>query len=170
MTKKIGVFLSAAAFTVFAATAAEAQVSMGVGGGPAFAGGDQSGTGWHAQLSLGMGMPMLPVGLRVDGLWAQWPGDGATDRMLGGTANAELAFPGVLFSPYFLGGVGLYNTRIQHGHATPDEDTGIGFNAGLGARFGFGGLAAFAETRVHFVNTDHAGSVQMIPLTFGIRF
>jgi hypothetical protein len=166
MKKTIGVFMMAAVLGLVAVESSEAQVSVGIGAGPAFADGS---TGFNAQLSLGMGMGMLPVGLRIDGLWAQWPSEGTgNDRVLAGIANAELAFPGVFFSPYFLAGAGVYNTDVQHGNHR-DQETGLGFNAGLGARFGLAGLGAFAETRVHFIRGDHE-NIQLIPITVGIRF
>jgi hypothetical protein len=152
--------------------AAAAQIGIGIGGGPSFPTGEygeDASAGWNVQATLGIGVPMLPFGLRADGFLNQFPSElEGNDRILGGTLNAELYFPSPMISPYFTGGVGMYNVDITHGNHR-DQETALGFNAGLGVRFNLLAFGAFLETRAHHVNTDHE-STQFIPITFGLRF
>jgi len=163
-----------AALAVFALAlpqAAVGQMGIGIGVGPSFPTGalsDEVSTGYHVQASIGLGVPLLPFGVRVDGIFSQMPGDHDDARIIGGSANAELHFPSPGFSPYFLAGVGLYNTRVPHGNHV-DEETGLGFNAGLGARIHLAAMTLFVETRAHHIRGDHE-NIQFIPLTFGVRF
>jgi hypothetical protein len=151
---------------------AAAQIGIGIGGGPSFPTGhyaDEASAGYNVQVSLGLGVPLLPFGLRADGFLNQFPSDlEGNDRILGGTLNAELYFPSPMISPYFIGGVGMYNTSVTHGNHR-DEGTNLGFNAGLGVRFNLLAFGAFAEVRAHHVTGDHEAT-QFIPLTIGLRF
>jgi hypothetical protein len=168
----------AALFVVLAAPAsAAAQVSFGVGGGPITALGDFSnevGTGWHAQASLSVGVPLLPVGGRADLLYQRFPDvEGGSFQQLGGLANATvgLPLPLVVISPYAIGGVGAFR------HSGPDEDhgdhvhegedgTAAAWNVGAGVRLGLPGISASLEARY----LDAGNGVRSVPVTVGIRF
>jgi hypothetical protein len=153
------------------ASAVDAQVQILVGGGPSFPTGDFAditSAGFNVQAGARIGFPLLPVAARVDGLFNQWSADGLTDRVVGGTAAAELAFPGILFVPYFLAGPGIYHVSLDTGDGSA-TDTRAGFNAGLGARLGLMGLGVFAEARLHHVSLE-GSSIQFIPVTLGVRF
>jgi hypothetical protein len=169
--KRVLVCSLALACTVAAAPAAVAQVQIGVGGGPSFPVGgfaDRVDPGFNVQAGLRLGIPLLPVAARVDGFYNQWSAAAGNDNVLGGAASAELALPGLLFTPYFVAGPGIYYTSILSGDVRTG-DTRPGFNAGLGARLGLMGMGAFAEARLHHVSL--AGeSVQFIPITLGVRF
>jgi hypothetical protein len=169
---KARTFIAALAVVALALPqAAAGQMGIGIGVGPSFPTGELSeevSAGYHVQASVGLGVPLLPFGLRVDGIFSQMPGDNGDARIIGGNANAELFFPSPLVSPYFLAGVGLYNTRVPHGNHI-DEETGLGFNAGLGARIALAAMTLFIETRAHHIRGDHE-NVQFIPLTVGVRF
>lgn len=169
--KRCIVFGMALALGLAAAADAEAQVQMGVGGGPSFPIGDFSDEvdpGFNVQVGARVGIPLFPLGVRVDGLYNRWSGADGNSNVLGGTAAAELGLPGIVISPYFLGGAGYYRTSIAHGDHK-DEENGVGYTAGLGARFGLLGYGVFAEARLHHVPV-HGESVQFIPVTFGVNF
>jgi hypothetical protein len=169
--KRLHVVCAAVAAMVAVASAAEAQVQVGIGAGPSFPIGDyadHASTGFNVQGGVRVGIPLFPVAARADALYNQWAGEDGNDNVLGGALAAELALPGVVFTPYFLAGAGVYRVSIAHGDHR-DEETKAGFNAGLGARFGLGGLGVFAEARLHATSVD-GESVQFIPVTFGVRF
>ena len=165
----------AAAAALAAPAPASAQLELGVGGGPSFPSqrlNDEADPGWHAQGSLWLGVPVLPVGLRGDVLWQTFPDDVNGDfRQLAGFASAVAELPSPVIRPYGLVGVGL----VKHtgpgedhpGHVHVDEDdTDVGFQVGAGVRLGLLGLNAFAEARWVDMGEDHAG----VPLTVGIVF
>lgn len=164
--------LALALFALALPQSATAQIGIGIGAGPSFPTGhygEGASTGFNAQISLGLSVPLLPFGVRADGFINQFPSElEGNDRILGGTLNAELFFPSPLVSPYFTGGLGMYNVDITHVDHR-DKDTALGFNAGLGVRLSLLAFTAFVETRAHHVNTAHE-STQFIPLTFGLRF
>jgi len=175
--------------TMFAAIAAvaapaDAQVrpyQISIAGGPSFPTGhlsEEAGTGYNVQGSVGFGVAALPIGLRADLLWQEFPlsGAGATGhfRQIGGLLNGVFALPLPMLQPYALAGVGIINQtepETPHGdHAHEGHSsTDIGFNAGAGVQFPFAGMSGFAEVRwLNLVggNTD----ARSIPVTIGIRF
>ena len=100
-------------------------------------------------------------------------------RMIGGTANAVFAFPGVSAArPYLIGGLGLYNGKTTiTGLGSSDSQTKFGINAGAGFDFGLGKAKLFAEGRFHAImkgtvdpTTGAEKAAYMIPLTVGLRF
>ena len=161
------------------ATGANAQISLG--GGPSHALGslgDATKTGYHVLLSAGLSVPLIPIALRVDGAWNQFPyvGADADARILSGTANAVLSLPSLGITPYVIGGLGVYNQRTEVPAGTqpaPDEETAsstdIGANVGAGIRIGLPGLSAFAEARLHNIFTD-GDATRFVPLSIGLRF
>lgn len=173
MGKLSGVAVAAA--LAFSATAASAQAGFSIAGGPTFASGDAlkalntDDVGYHVQASLGISAPMLPVGLRIDGLFNQFPGDGAELRTFSGNANAVLTIPSLGIVPYIIGGVGLYNNDIQTNLFDPDAENDFGFNVGAGVRFSMPGLGIFVEGRLHSISTE-GESTRFIPLSIGFRF
>ena len=158
------------------ATALPAQVGLGIGGGPTtIAGGlDDFSTGWHAQGSLSIGLPLLPFGVRGDLLYQQLPGSGARDgqtyHQLGGFANATLdvlPIPLMPVRPYVLGGLGLVNHRVRNGDL--DDGTDLGLNLGAGVRVSLLGFGGFLEAKFQNVFTD-GDAHRTIPITLGITF
>lgn len=169
--KRTIVFGMALAVGLAAAAEAGAQVQMGIGGGPSFPVGDladEADPGFNVQVGARVGIPLFPVGVRVDGLYNRWSGHDGNSNVLGGTAAAELSLPGIIISPYFLAGPGYYRASVAHGDHQ-DEESGVGYTAGLGARFGLLGYGVFAEARLHHMPV-HGESIQFIPVTFGINF
>jgi opacity protein-like surface antigen len=168
---------------MLAAQAAQAQgMSFGVGGGAVVPTGslaDGTGTGWSGTALLRVKPPVSPVGFQVDAFYARFGLDGIDghSRMIGATANAVFAFPGVSAArPYLIGGAGLYNGKTTDGLGSTDTQTKAGLNAGAGLDFGMGKTKLFAEARFHailkgaFDATGNETTAYMIPLTVGLRF
>jgi hypothetical protein len=165
-----------------AASGLEAQslVRVNLGAGPTFPIGDDKGTGVHANLGLGIGIPMLPFGVRVEGMVQRIPEGDDHHDYLGGSVNAEVALPLPLARPFLIGGVGLVRHEEHHGNHTHGAHTDFAFNVGVGAEVGLFGLSGYVEARYHRLlngddhghghsHDDHKGNT-FIPITFGIRF
>jgi hypothetical protein len=165
----------AALATAASAADAPAQVRLSVAGGPSFPLShlsDEVNTGFNVLLGAGLHIPLLPVGVRVDGMLNQFPEaehDG-NFRVLSGSVNAVVDIPLIGATPYLIGGLGLYNSSFtdddEHDHG--GSTTNVGANVGAGLRLGLPGLSLFAETRFHniFSEGEHA---RFIPLSLGIR-
>lgn len=162
------VFPSAASSQAF-------PLRFGIGGGPSFPTGhfsEEAGTGYHLQGSLAFAVPVLPVALRADLLWQQFPDEHeGSFREIGGLVNAKVNLPLPLARPYAIGGVGLINHNppdAQHGgHVHAGEDkTSFAFNLGAGLQVRLARLNAFLEARYLHAGEDH----RAIPITFGLMF
>jgi hypothetical protein len=168
------VLISAVALAASASSAA-AQVNFSLGAGPTIGIGDlgdATDMGYHAQLSAGFAVPVLPVGLRADGMFTRLPFAGEGDgnyQVISGTLNAVVNIPSVGITPYLIGGVGFYNSKFDFDEADSESDTDLGVNVGAGIRFGLPGLGVFAEARLHNIFGD-GDSVRMVPITLGVRF
>lgn len=168
------------------AQAAHAQaMSFGFGGGVVVPTGtlsDGNSTGYSGSALVRVQPPMSPIGFQVDAFYTRFGLEGGLDghsRMIGGTANAVVAFPGASMArPYLIGGVGLYNgkTTVQ-GLGSTQSQTKFGLNAGAGFDFGLGKAKLYAEGRFHAImkgvtdgTTGDEKTAYMIPLTVGLRF
>jgi hypothetical protein len=154
---------------LFTATGGSAQVGLGfgVGGGPSFPVselGEEAGTGFHLQASVGL--TVLPVALRADGIFQQFKeeGDGGWIRGIGGVANALLPLPVPGATPYVIAGLGLIHTEDEHGHEEPG--TQFSFGIGGGVRLGLLGNGVFLEARY----LDSGEHFRSVPVTVGIMF
>ncbi len=170
--KKLLVGSALALAAVVAAPTAEAQAKPEFGG---FVGvglpvgdfGDVAKTGWRVGGLVQVKPAALPFALRGEvgyqGFDSKFGGGSA--NVLDVTANAVFPFGAAAnktTSFYGIGGAGIYNFSDGGG-------TEFGINAGLGVNFNLGGFKAFSEARLHNVFTN-GSDVQVIPLTFGIRF
>jgi opacity protein-like surface antigen len=162
---------------MLSAQAAHAQaMSFGVGGGVVIPNGtlsDGLSTGWSGTALMRLQPPASPIGLQVDAFYTRFGLDGVDghSRMIGGTANAVYAFPGVSAAkPYLIGGLGLYNGKTTvTGLGSSDSQTKFGINAGAGFNIQASGVGVFVEGRFH--NVFVTGSdFHFIPITAGVRF
>src|SRR5262249_5372049 len=119
---------------------------------------------------LGISAPGTPIRFRAEAAYNQFnhkdPLDGSS-RAGGFTGNAVYDFPmgpGSGFTPYAIGGVGMYGTRDFD-----DEDTqwNFGWNIGGGIRFPLTGFSVYVEARYHSVSS---ADVSLAPIVFGISF
>jgi hypothetical protein len=130
--------------------------------------------GFNATAALGINLPLIPVGLRVDGAYNQFgekAGVGAKLHVVSATGNLVWRLPSVGISPYLIGGAGLYmQTATSTGTTSLSAtDNHMGWNAGAGINLPLTVFKAFVEARYNSYSTD-AGSVKFVPVTFGIMF
>lgn len=175
--------LSAILLAVGVHGTAEAQYrpwEISIGGGPSIPRGDfaeEAGTGYHVQGSVGINVPLLPLGLRADVLWQELKDEESEwFRQVGGALNATYGIPLIIIEPYALAGVSYLRTEtpdvlhVGHAHAGDGENT-FGFHAGAGLEFPFMGLRGFVEGRfLNLLGGDDAKAFQAIPVTVGVRF
>jgi len=173
--------LAAALLTLtMAAASADAQrPQVGLSGGatvPSGDLGDTQATGYNVNLALQFRPPLLPFGIRAEGMWSEFAGEDAVVgdfpdfRVIGGTTNLFYELPFVVVRPYLIGGVGVYNTKLDA--AGFDSGANFGLNGGVGLRFPLTGIDTYVEARFHNVFNALPGdeSAQIIPITFGIMF
>ena len=177
-----GVMLTAGGRSA-AAQMVASPVRFGITGGAAIPVGNLSDfvkSGWTAGALLDIGLPLVPVGFRIDGTWTQFsdkdlPGGGTgKERIIAGTADLVYALNSLAMTKFYLiGGIGVYNVKAERtdlilgsGTAT---DTKFGINAGAGVRVQLTGFSTFVEARWHDVFTQ-GSDPKMVPITVGITF
>ncbi len=158
-------------------------VSLGVAGGlsmPFGDLGDVANPGWRALGTLAIGVPLVPIGVRLDaaydrfGLDATLPGAAGSAtgarQLFSGTANITFSLPVMvpLLTPYAIAGLGPYHASCT-GDAQCNGVTRVGYNGGVGIRFGALRIHGFAEMRYHYVPLP-GGSEQYVPVTVGLLF
>ena len=165
--------------------AAQKSYAIGISGGAGIPTGkfnDAYSTGYTGAVFIALGVPDLPIGVRLDGVYNQFPGrsvvppGGGTAveipdlRLIGAVGNLIYTFPGTTAKPYIVTGAGFYNSKVDTAGARSRND--FGFSAGLGATFGFGPLAAFIEARYHGISRDTSsgGNIHFVPVTLGVMF
>ena len=176
----LGVMTAIAAIAA-SAPAAQAQnpMTFGIAAGASIPMGDladndlfSAKTGWHGMATLGFMPTMLPFGMRIDGMYNSMSLEGGGDasyRIIGANANAIIAMPATVASPYLIGGVGMYNQKIDSDDIDIDGETDFGINVGIGTKFNLSGFGTFAEIRYHNIFSE-GSSTQFLPITFGIMF
>jgi len=155
--------------------------ALGAGGGGAIPVGklsDTQSTGYNGLVVLAIGVADLPIGVRFDGVYSKFQyrtapvgSPSASDLRVGAAlGNLIFAFSGTNAKPYVVVGSGLYNTKGDIPGAKSQNS--LGFNAGLGATFGLGPVAAFLESRYHTISRKDAkgGVIQFVPITVGLLF
>lgn len=179
MTRRLLTILSAGALAAAPAFAsAQTTPVISVSGGAVAATGtlgDATDLGYHAAAGLNFGGTRVPVGLRFEGGFnglGVKNGVDANYRILSATANAVFNLSQTPDSPYIIGGLGAYNTRLSgsgaFGNSTSRNNVGI--NVGGGLRFPLAGLSTFFEARYHSTLGREGSNLQFIPITFGIMF
>lgn len=163
-------------------------VSFGLAAGVSLPVGDISDLldpGFNIQGSLAFQPAVIPAGMRAELTFQQLADkEGGHFRQFAGTVNGMFGLP-LPLSPYFIGGVGIYNNRFteedehhDHGHDHEHEHddvhgdavvTRAGINGGLGLRLGMGARAMTLEARLHHVFTD-GQTRQIIPISVGFTF
>ncbi len=186
---KQGIVLIAAGALLAGEAGAQVRGIVGVGASvPVGEFADQSGPGAQAGGGTALaGVEWLPegrsFGLRLDGAYNRFCtevcDDAAGDldvrfRFLNANLSgiAELPLGASEFRPYLLGGVGLYNYKLE-GDDVPDgfndSENDFGLSAGLGMTYTLGQVGIFAEGRFNNVFTSEE-DIQFIPILVGARF
>jgi opacity protein-like surface antigen len=149
-------------------------VRLGFAGGPSFPMGDLADvatTGYHLRGSLGLELPLIPLGVRGDLVWQQFPADvDGNYTGLTGLLNATWRLPVPIVKPYLIGGAGFLNydepDRTIDGQAVQGESgSNFAWAAGAGVQLRLLRLGGFVEARY----LDW-GRHRAIPLTFGVTF
>lgn len=110
----------------------------------------------HKLAFASLKLPMIPLALRVEGLW---PDDPTNDNARAIIGSAVLEIPLVIVTPYAQAGWGDYN------FGDPDREK---WSLGLGARLNLGTLGIFVEaTRYNRMPTDLISAG--LALSFGAK-
>jgi len=119
---------------------------------------------------LGFGAAGTPIRFRAEAFYNQFnhkSPNNETSRAGGFTGNAIFDFPvsrGTPFTPYAIGGVGMYGTRIAN---ELDSEWNVGWNVGGGLRFPLTGFSVYIEGRYNSVSNTN---VAFAPFVFGVTF
>ena len=132
--------------------------------------------GFHGLAGVSVFRANSPIGIQVDGNYAQFKVDSPADiknRFIFGTADLVYKFKTseeTPFQPYLIGGGGVYNLKQTGDDAITDESfTKFGINAGAGFDVKAGSAALFVEGRFHNVFASGPDR-SFIPVTIGVRF
>ena len=166
---------------IAAAPVAQAQsynpFQIGALGGVAFPTGDLgnvTNTGYSIGIAVGVKPQMMPIVIRGEAVWNQF---GLSDGVNGNinipsfTGNLTYGIPmGVGFSPYVIGGVGLYRPNRDINGNTSEATNEFGWNIGGGVKLPLStGFETFVEARYNSVNVN-GGTLSFVPLTVGFMF
>ena len=148
---------------------------LGIAGGAAQPMSDLSNTsnlGYNGTVAMGINLPFIPVGLRIDGSYNQFAAKatgGAKLHVMSATANVVWRLPSIGVSPYLIGGAGLYMPTVTAPTIPSTTDNHLGWNAGAGINLPLSVFKAFVEARYNRVSVS-GGSLEFVPVTFGIMF
>jgi opacity protein-like surface antigen len=135
--------------------------------------GDAADMGYNATFVVGYNPAFLPVGLRFDAAYNEF---GLKDidgnvNIPSFTANAILKLPSGGFTPYLIGGAGLYRVGGELFGQTADSENRFGWNAGGGISMPLSGFKVFVEARFNqALEKDGAPALNFIPIVFGAIF
>lgn len=169
--------LAAAILVAAAAPSANAQslnpFQIGASAGIAFPSGDLSdiaNTGYSVTLIGGYKPVFLPIGIRVEAAYNEFGLEGTDGNVNipAFTGNLVYELPSVSFTPYAIGGAGLYRTNVDVGGGGSTGENNFGFNIGGGIKIPLStSFETFVEARYNHVTVE-GGSLSFIPITVGI--
>jgi opacity protein-like surface antigen len=176
MKRIVSVVLAAGGALLLSAASAQAQVSVGVGGGITVPTGDFKDffkTGWNALANVGYDLPS-GIGVRGDFYYGEHKTkSGVTPsgkfKLAGGLGNVLYSFktPGTVH-PYIMGTVGFINGKADVTGGS--SETKVAYGGGAGIKFKVGSDASlFAEGRYISVNTTGTNT-NFIPISVGVSF
>jgi hypothetical protein len=131
--------------------------------------GDLVNTGYNVTLAVGYKPMLTPIGVRVEAAYNEFGGQAGVSNLNvpAFTGNLVYALPGVSFSPYIIGGAGLYTPNIGPGN---DRESHFGFNIGGGIKIPLSSsFETFVEARYNKVSVDNF-NLSFIPVTVGIMW
>jgi opacity protein-like surface antigen len=173
--------LAAASVVAAAAPKAEAQSSsnpfhIGASAGIAFPTsdlGNATNTGYNVTLAVGYTPPAAPIGLRFEAAYNEFglQGGGGSFNIPAFTANVVFAMPAAGFTPYAIGGGGLYRPGANTTFGTTTSENHFGFNIGGGVKLPLSSdFETFVEARYNHVSINGGGTLSFIPVTVGIMW
>ncbi len=143
--------------------------------------GNSVNTGFNVTVALGYSPPALPVGLRAEAGYNELGfqrGEGNIN-IAAFTGNAIFALPAAGFTPYVIGGAGLYRVGVsapavqvngQSAFSITTSENDFGFNIGGGVKLPLSSsFETFVEARYNRVSAI-GGSQSFIPVTVGIMW
>ena len=134
--------------------------------------GDIANTGYNVTVALGYKPALTPIGVRLEAAYNQF---GLKDvdgnvNIPAFTGNLVYSLPSVSFSPYVIGGAGLYRTNVDIGGGGSAGENRFGFNVGGGIKIPLSSsFETFVEARYNRVTVDN-GSMSFIPISVGIMW
>ncbi len=133
--------------------------------------GNTANTGYNVTLALGYKPAASPLGFRFDAAYNEFgfEGGGGNFNIPSFTANLVYDLPSGGFSPYLIGGAGLYRPSASATGFGSASENRFGFNAGGGVKMPLSGFHVFAEARYNYVSAD-GGNLSFIPITIGLMF
>lgn len=179
--KKIILSLAAVAGIAAAAPNAQAQgynpFEIGASGGIGFPTGDLgsgTNTGYNIALVLGYKPQLMPVSVRAEAAYNQFGLQGAGGGSINipsFTGNLAYELPlGMSFTPYAIGGVGLYRPSAQVGGGSSQAENDFGWNVGGGVKIPLSpSFQTYIEARYNSVNSN-GNTFTFIPVTVGVLF
>lgn len=129
-------------------------------------------TGYNVTLAVGYNPAASPIGLRFEAAYNEFgfQGGGGNMNIPAFTANAVFALPASGFTPYVIGGGGLYRVGASTAFGNPSSENRFGFNAGAGVKLPLSSsFETFVEARYNYVSVN-GGSLSFIPVTVGIMW
>jgi len=131
---------------------------------------DAAKLGYNGTAALGINLPFIPVGIRIDGAYNQF-GEKITGagklHAISATGNLVWRLPSVGIAPYLIGGAGLY--MVGTDATGSSNENHLGWNAGAGVNLPLTFVKAFVEARYNRVSAN-GSSMQFVPVTVGIMF
>jgi opacity protein-like surface antigen len=171
----------ASALTFVAAVAlpavARAQsANFNLAGGFSLANGDfgqRNDAGYSIGVGLGMTQAGSPLSFRADGIYNEFDAKFNLGKSHAGGAIASVLYDFVMkdasFTPYAIGGVGLYSTK-EADRVNGESETNVGWSLGAGIRIPLSGFSAYVESRYHSISSAPNGGIAFAPVVFGLRF
>jgi hypothetical protein len=148
---------------------------LGIAGGATQPMSDLSNTskiGYNGTATLAINLPIIPVGLRIDGAYNQFSAKaagGAKLHVISATGNVVWGLPIPVLSPYLIGGAGMYMPQATVAGVKSSTKQYLGYNAGAGVHLPLGGFKAFVEARYNRFSVNGVAT-EFVPVTFGIMF
>ena len=179
--KKIILGMIAVTGIAAAAPAAQAQgynpFQIGAAGGIAFPTGDLgtgTNTGYNIAVIVGYKPQLTPLAVRAEAAYNQFgfTNGGGSINIPSFTGNLAYELPlGQSFTPYAIGGVGLYRPSAGFtGGGSTSAENDFGWNIGGGVKIPLtSSFETFIEARYNAVNAN-GGTASFIPVTVGILF
>jgi hypothetical protein len=154
------------------ATPAAGQIGFVLGGGPTLPMGDFGDVaklGWMGLAGVKLGLPLLPVQFRAEGLYGQNThdvGPAGKTRLYGGMANVILQIgpPLIPVKPYIIAGGGALNAGFVPTTGSTVSEWKPVFGGGVGVNVSLMVIGVFVEAR--YLRRDDTG---FIPIMAGFR-
>ncbi|MEO8580262.1 MAG: outer membrane beta-barrel protein [Gemmatimonadales bacterium] len=148
---------------------------IGASGGIAFPTsdlGNVANTGYNIAFAVGYKPLGMPIGLRAEAAYNEFglQGGNGNINVPAFTANATFDLPAAGFTPYAIGGAGLYRPAANSAFGSTATENHFGFNVGGGVKIPLSSsFETFIEARYNRVSMNN-GSLSFVPVTVGIMW